>query len=203
MLRAYKSDHIQLLPKMENLLKKDKLFARVVLWTLTEIKGPISFNLLNKLTYVMYMTKKFERDEGSEITKLPGTNSFEEAAQFTVRERTCESEAMQSMGKQTYPNSVRESIPTLETQGDKAASIQEENKEGEQVAEVKIEVSVEGEEGKQEDIREEKKEGQEEPSAFEEVKMEKQQTTSEFKKSVLDSSRPTRTKDKEEIELFI
>ena len=38
---------------MENLLKKDKLFARVVLWALTEIKGPISFNLLNKLCYVI------------------------------------------------------------------------------------------------------------------------------------------------------
>ena len=99
MLRTYKSDHIQLLPKMESLLKKDKLFARVVLWALTEIKGPISFNLLNRLTYVMYMTKKFERDDaqGSEFSKLPGTSAYDEAAQFTVRERTCESEAMQSM----------------------------------------------------------------------------------------------------------
>ena len=61
MLRSYKSDHICLLPKIEGLLKKDKLFTRVVLWALTEIKGPISFNLLNKLCHILYSTKKYER----------------------------------------------------------------------------------------------------------------------------------------------
>ena len=79
MLRAYKSDHIQLLPKMESLLKKDKLFTRVVLWALTEIKGPISFNLLNKLTFVMYMTKKFERDEQTSA-RPHDASTFDEAA---------------------------------------------------------------------------------------------------------------------------
>ena len=116
---------------MESLLKKDKLFARVVLWALTEIKGPISFNLLNKICYVMYMTKKFEKIEiqGIEPSKPFETSTFDEAAQFTVRERSCETETMQleSTTGKAYPLSVRESIPTLETQGDKN-SIQEEKK---------------------------------------------------------------------------
>ena len=58
MLRAYKSDHILLLPKIESLLKKDKYYTQVILWALTETKGPISFNLLNRLCFVMASVKK-------------------------------------------------------------------------------------------------------------------------------------------------
>ena len=66
MLRAYKSDHILLLPKIEQLLKKDKQYTQVVLWALTETNGPISFNLLNKLCYIMATVKKSSHQKSSD-----------------------------------------------------------------------------------------------------------------------------------------
>ena len=60
-ITAYQSDHIRFLPQIEVIMagQEDRVLTRTILQALTQICGPISFNLFAKICHCLVRTKEF------------------------------------------------------------------------------------------------------------------------------------------------
>ena len=60
-IQAYQSDHIRFLPKVQSAAEDayDRMFTRTILQALTQICGPISFNLFAKICHCLMLTKQY------------------------------------------------------------------------------------------------------------------------------------------------
>ena len=64
-ITAYQSDHIRFLPEIQSILQDgadDRVLTRTILQALTQICGPISFNLFAKICHCLVLTKQYIKD---------------------------------------------------------------------------------------------------------------------------------------------
>lgn len=80
-LQNSQSDHIMLLPKMEQALKLDPVLTNVILSLLTQIKGPVSVTLFEQVAY------QFWRNEQEAIKAEKAKSSDADADKSTENKK--------------------------------------------------------------------------------------------------------------------
>lgn len=70
-LNSYQSDHIRFLQIVNKLMKGDKILIRTILQALTQICGPIGFELFAKICHCLLLAKTYvKEDRGNDFKAM-------------------------------------------------------------------------------------------------------------------------------------
>lgn len=62
-IESYQSDHLKFMSSVDKLMKGDKTLIRTILQALTQICGPIGFELFAKICHNMLLAKTLLKEE--------------------------------------------------------------------------------------------------------------------------------------------